>query len=51
MTIIEMKSVAYDLIAQIEHCQKQLAEINKKIAEESTKQTEANDTKFAEKEQ
>jgi len=32
MTLIEMKSNAYDLIATIEHLQKQLQELNQEIA-------------------
>jgi hypothetical protein len=40
MTILELKGAAYDTLAQIQHLQKQLEEINRMIAEESTKQKE-----------
>ena len=33
MEIKELKAQAYDLLAAIEHYQRQLAEVNKKIAE------------------
>ncbi len=33
MTLIEMKAQAYDLLANLEHLQKQLHEINQKIAQ------------------
>jgi len=33
MTLIEMKAAAYDLLANLEHLQKQLQEINQKIAQ------------------
>ena len=33
MTLIEMKAQAYDLLANLEHLQKQLQEINQKIAQ------------------
>jgi len=42
MTLVEMKSMAYDCLAQIEYLQKQLQEINQKIAEELQKQKEEN---------
>lgn len=37
-----MKSAAYDCLAQIEYLQKQLQEINQKIAEELQKQNNEN---------
>lgn len=40
MNIIELKSHAYDLLAQIEYLQKQLQETNQKIAEAMQKQSE-----------
>ena len=40
MTILELKASAYDTLAQIQFLQKQLEEINQKIAEESMKQKE-----------
>ena len=40
MTILELKASAYDTLAQIQYLQKQLEEINQKIAEESMKQKE-----------
>jgi len=40
MTVLELKGAAYDTLAQIQHLQKQLEEINKKIAEESMKEKE-----------
>jgi len=33
MTLIEMKSMAYDCLANIEHLQKKLQEINQAIAQ------------------
>jgi hypothetical protein len=40
MDIKELKSNAYDILAQLEYLQKQLAEINQKIAEEMQKDAE-----------
>lgn len=40
MTLIELKSSAYDCLAQIEYLQKQLQEINAKIGEELKKDQE-----------
>jgi len=40
MTLLELKGAAYDTLAQIQHLQKQLEEINRMIAEESMKQKE-----------
>jgi len=42
MTIIELKSKAYDIIAQIEYLQKQLQETNAKIGEEMQKEKNEN---------
>jgi hypothetical protein len=33
MELIELKAAAYDLLANLEHLQKQLQEINQKIAQ------------------
>jgi hypothetical protein len=40
MDIKELKASAYDCLAQIEYLQKQLAEINQKIAEAMQKEAE-----------
>ena len=37
MTVTEMKAAAYDCLANIEHLQRKLAEINQAIAEELKK--------------
>jgi len=37
MNLIELKAQAYDLLAQLEYIQKQLQEVNLKIAEEMKK--------------
>jgi hypothetical protein len=42
MTLVEMKASAYDCLAQIEYLQKQLQEINQKIAEELQKEKNEN---------
>jgi hypothetical protein len=42
MTLIEMKAAAYDLLANLEYIQKQLQEINQKIAEELQKENKEN---------
>jgi len=42
MTLVEMKAAAYDLLANLEYIQKQLQEINQKIAEELKKEKEEN---------
>ena len=42
MTIIELKAKAYDLLAQLEYTQKQLQEVNQKIAEELQKEKNEN---------
>jgi hypothetical protein len=40
MDIITLKAQAYDILAQIEYLQKQLAETNQKIAEAMQKDAE-----------
>ena len=42
MTLIELKAAAYDALAQIEYLQKQLQEVNQKIAEEIEKLNKEN---------
>jgi|688.fasta_scaffold101815_4 hypothetical protein len=42
MTLIELKAAAYDLLANLEHLQKQLQEVNQKIAEEHQKENNEN---------
>jgi hypothetical protein len=42
MTIVELKASAYDCLAQIEYLQKQLQEVNQKIAEELQKEKQEN---------
>ena len=42
MTIIELKAKAYDLLASLEYTQKQLQEVNQKIAEELQKEKNEN---------
>ncbi|CAB4137659.1 hypothetical protein UFOVP321_51 [uncultured Caudovirales phage] len=42
MTIVDLKASAYDCLAQIEYLQKQLQEINAKIAEELQKEKQEN---------
>ncbi|MGL4790316.1 MAG: hypothetical protein ACRCW1_02810 [Anaerotignaceae bacterium] len=42
MTIVDLKASAYDCLAQIEYLQKQLQEINQKIAEELQKEKNEN---------
>lgn len=42
MTLLEMKGAAYDLLAQIQHLEKQLQEVNQKIAEELQKEKAEN---------
>jgi hypothetical protein len=37
MDLVTLKSQAYDILAQMEYLQKQLAEVNAKIAEEMAK--------------
>ena len=40
MTLIELKSMAYDCLANIEHLQKKLQEINQAIAEKIKQESE-----------
>jgi len=42
MTLTDLKASAYDCLAQIEYLQKQLQEINQKIAEELQKEKNEN---------
>jgi hypothetical protein len=42
MTLVELKAQAYDILAQIEYLQKQLQEVNQKIAEELQKEKNEN---------
>ena len=42
MTLIELKAKAYDLLASLEYTQKQLQEVNQKIAEELQKEKNEN---------
>ena len=42
MTLIELKAAAYDLLASLEYTQKQLQEVNQKIAEELQKEKNEN---------
>jgi hypothetical protein len=42
MTLIELKAAAYDILANLEHLQKQLQEVNQKIAEELQKEKQEN---------
>lgn len=41
MNIVELKARAYDLLASLEYTQKQLQEVNQKIAEEMQKEKES----------
>jgi len=42
MTLIELKAAAYDILSNLEYLQKQLQEINQKIAEELQKEKNEN---------
>ena len=42
MTLVELKASAYDLLANLEYIQKQLQEVNQKIAEELQKEKNEN---------
>ena len=42
MTLIELKAKAYDLLANIQHLEKQLQEVNQKINEELQKEKNEN---------
>lgn len=40
MTIVELKAAAYDILSNLEYLQKQLQEVNQKIAEELKKDSQ-----------
>jgi hypothetical protein len=42
MTLIELKAAAYDILSNLEYLQKQLQEVNQKIAEELQKEKAEN---------
>jgi len=42
MTLVEMKAAAYDILSNLEYLQKQLQEVNQKIAEELQKEKAEN---------
>ena len=42
MTIVELKAKAYDILSNLEYLQKQLQEVNQKIAEELQKEKNEN---------
>ena len=42
MTLIELKAKAYDILSNLEYLQKQLQEVNQKIAEELQKEKNEN---------
>ena len=42
MTVVELKAAAYDILSNLEYLQKQLQEVNQKIAEELKKEKEEN---------
>jgi len=42
MTLVELKAAAYDILSNLEYLQKQLQEINQKIAEELQKEKNEN---------
>ena len=42
MTLIELKASAYDILSNLEYLQKQLQEVNQKIAEELQKEKNEN---------
>ena len=42
MTLIELKAAAYDILSNLEYLQKQLQEVNQKIAEELQKEKQEN---------
>tara|TARA_R110000868_G_scaffold199212_1_gene445796 strand:+ start:2867 stop:2998 length:132 start_codon:yes stop_codon:yes gene_type:complete len=42
MTLVELKAKAYDILSNLEYLQKQLQEVNQKIAEELQKEKEEN---------
>ena len=42
MTLVELKAAAYDILSNLEYLQKQLQEVNQKIAEELQKENKEN---------
>lgn len=42
MTLVELKAAAYDILSNLEYLQKQLQEVNQKIAEELQKEKAEN---------
>lgn len=42
MNLVELKAAAYDILSNLEYLQKQLQEVNQKIAEELQKAKEEN---------
>lgn len=42
MNLVELKAAAYDILSNLEYLQKQLQEVNQKIAEELQKEKEEN---------
>jgi hypothetical protein len=42
MTLVELKAAAYDILSNLEYLQKQLQEVNQKIAEELQKEKNEN---------
>lgn len=42
MNLIELKAAAYDILSNLEYLQKQLQEVNQKIAEELQKEKAEN---------
>jgi hypothetical protein len=49
MTLVEMKSMAYDCLANIEHLQKKLQEINQAIAQKIQEESQNQDLDGKEK--
>ena len=41
MNLVELKAKAYDILSNLEYLQKQLQEVNQKIAEEMQKEKES----------
>jgi hypothetical protein len=42
MTLVELKAAAYDILSNLEYLQKQLQDVNQKIAEELQKEKNEN---------
>jgi len=42
MNLVELKAAAYDILSNLEYLQKQLQEVNQKIAEELQKEKNEN---------